>query len=79
MIRSVIVCLLALLSILSSASAQSCVGNPVAVQILGSGGPRINPDRASASYLLWIGTQGEDSRRHGRRGLPSLWPDPSKT
>lgn len=37
-----------------SASAQSCVGEPVAVQILGSGGPLINPSRASSSYLLWI-------------------------
>jgi ribonuclease BN (tRNA processing enzyme) len=57
MIRSVIVCLLALLSIPSNASAQSCVANPVAVQILGSGGPRVNHDRASSSYLLWIGDQ----------------------
>jgi ribonuclease BN (tRNA processing enzyme) len=57
MIRYVIVCLLALLSISSNASAQSCLGNPVAVQILGSGGPRINPDRASTSYLLWIDAQ----------------------
>jgi ribonuclease BN (tRNA processing enzyme) len=57
MIRSVIVCLLALLSIPSNASAQSCVANPVAVQILGSGGPAINRDRASTSYLLWIGAQ----------------------
>ena len=59
MIRYVIVCLLALLSIPSNASAQSCVGNPVAVQILGSGGPRVNPDRASSSYLLWIGAQAK--------------------
>jgi ribonuclease BN (tRNA processing enzyme) len=29
----------------------------VAVQILGSGGPAINPERASTSYLLWIGDQ----------------------
>lgn len=57
MIRCVIVCLLALISVQSSASAQSCVGNPVAVQILGSGGPRFNRDRASASYLLWIDQQ----------------------
>ena len=52
--------LLALLSIPlngSGALAQSCPGNPVAVQILGSGGPRINPFRASASYLLWVGDQ----------------------
>jgi ribonuclease BN (tRNA processing enzyme) len=57
MIRSAIVCLLVVLSIPSNVSAQSCVGNPVAVQILGSGGPRINQDRASSSYLLWIGAQ----------------------
>ena len=57
MIRYVIVCLLALLSVPSNASGQSCSGNPVAVQILGSGGPRINPDRASTSYLLWIDAQ----------------------
>lgn len=59
MIRYVIVCLLALLSISSNASAQSCLGNPVAVQILGSGGPRANPDRASSSYVLWIGAQAK--------------------
>ena len=56
MIR-VMVCLLATLLFATPASPQSCVGNPVAVQILGSGGPRINADRASASYLLWIGDQ----------------------
>jgi ribonuclease BN (tRNA processing enzyme) len=54
MIRSGIVCLLALLSMSSSASAQSCGAHPIAVQILGSGGPLINRDRASTSYLLWI-------------------------
>jgi ribonuclease BN (tRNA processing enzyme) len=57
MIQFAIVGLIALLSIQSNALAQSCTGNPVAVQILGSGGPRINPDRASSSYLLWIGPQ----------------------
>jgi hypothetical protein len=57
MIQFVIVSLLALLSIPSSVLAQSCAANPVAVQILGSGGPRVNRDRASASYLLWIGAQ----------------------
>ena len=56
-IRPAIVCWLGLLFVPSSASAQSCVGNPVAVQILGSGGPRLNADRASTSYLLWVGTQ----------------------
>jgi len=55
MIRTVLLCLLGLLWIPSDASAQACVGNPVTVQILGSGGPAINADRASAGYLLWIG------------------------
>jgi len=57
MIRLVIICLLGLLSAsLNSlnASAQSCDASPVVVQILGSGGPRINPSRASSSYLLWL-------------------------
>ena len=36
-------------------SAQSCESDLVAVQILGSGGPRINPFRSSTSYLLWVG------------------------
>ena len=51
MLRSAVISLLALLSIASNASAQTCAGNPVAVQILGSGGPAINPERASAGYL----------------------------
>jgi ribonuclease BN (tRNA processing enzyme) len=59
MMRSVIVCLLALFSIPSGAAAQSCAGNPVAVQILGSGGPAINRERASASYLLWVGPEAK--------------------
>ena len=57
MIQFAIVGLLALLSIPSTALAQNCAANPVAVQILGSGGPRVNRDRASASYLIWIGAQ----------------------
>ncbi|MGZ5091779.1 MAG: hypothetical protein ACXWIP_11325 [Burkholderiales bacterium] len=56
MIRSVIVCLLVFLSFPSNTSAQGCVGNPVAVQVLGSGG-RDFKDRVSSSYLLWIDAQ----------------------
>ena len=55
MTRLAVICVLALLSIVPTASAQTCQAGPVAVQILGSGGPRANKDRASASYLLWIG------------------------
>jgi ribonuclease BN (tRNA processing enzyme) len=60
MIRLVIICLLGVLSTsLSSfgASAQSCGADPAAVQILGSGGPRLNPFRSSSSYLLWLNGQ----------------------
>jgi ribonuclease BN (tRNA processing enzyme) len=37
--------------------AQSCVAGPATVQILGSGGPAFNRERASAGYLLWIDGQ----------------------
>ena len=57
MIQFAIISFLVLLSIPSSALAQSCAANPIAIQILGSGGPRVNPDRASSSYLLWIDAQ----------------------
>jgi ribonuclease BN (tRNA processing enzyme) len=57
MFRCTVILLLTFLSIVSKASAQACVGSPVAVQILGSGGPAINPERASAGYLLWVGAQ----------------------
>jgi len=49
-----IVTLLAFLACPLDALAQRCAGNPVAVQVLGSGGPRLSLDRASSSYLLWI-------------------------
>ncbi len=57
MIRPVLAWLLGTLLIPSSALAQVCSADPVAMQILGSGGPAINRDRASTSYLLWIGPQ----------------------
>src|SRR5690349_9104671 len=60
MIRYAVIFLFLLIATPSqAASAQPCVGNPVAVQILGSGGPRTNGDRASASYLLWFGSQAK--------------------
>jgi ribonuclease BN (tRNA processing enzyme) len=58
MIRSVGFGLLAL-AIPSAASAQSCAAGPVVVQILGSGGPAINRERASAGYLLWVDGQAK--------------------
>ena len=59
MMRSILGGLLLALSAASGATAQTCAGNPVAVQILGSGGPTFNAQRASASYLLWIGPQAK--------------------
>jgi ribonuclease BN (tRNA processing enzyme) len=54
--RCFVICSLFVLAAPSVASAQSCAG-PLAVQILGSGGPALNTQRASASYVLWAGGQ----------------------
>ena len=59
MVRSVVVSSLLVLAMSSSALAQGCVGAPVSVQVLGSNGPALNGNRASASYLLWIGSQAK--------------------
>ena len=58
MIRSAAVFALTVLAA-APALAQSCAGSPVAVQVLGSNGPALNRDRASASYLLWVGSQAK--------------------
>src|ERR1700686_3018631 len=50
-------CSMLIRAVPSGASAQSCAAGPLTVQILGSGGPAINRERASSSYLLWIGGQ----------------------
>jgi len=59
MLRPIVIALLAVASLASGASAQTCAGSPVAVQILGSGGPAINAERASAGYLLWVGAEAK--------------------
>jgi ribonuclease BN (tRNA processing enzyme) len=59
MMRSISAGLLVAIVFASSASAQTCTGSPVAVQILGSGNPSANPARASSGYLLWIGQQAK--------------------
>ena len=46
-------------AVATSAPAQTCDTSAMAVQILGSGGPRINRDRASTGYLVWLGGQGK--------------------
>lgn len=51
--------LLTMLAVASSLPAQTCDTASMAVQLLGSGGPRINRDRASTGYLVWIGGQGK--------------------
>jgi ribonuclease BN (tRNA processing enzyme) len=52
--RISIICAIAALALPSGALAQSCAPGPATVQILGSGGPALNRERASASYLLWV-------------------------
>jgi ribonuclease BN (tRNA processing enzyme) len=55
--RSFILGGMLVLGVSSDAPAQTCSVGPVAVQILGSGGPAINSERASTSYLLWVDGQ----------------------
>ena len=59
MIRTAILSFAATVALSSAALAQGCVGEPVSVQVLGSGGPGHNATRASASYLLWVGGQAK--------------------
>ena len=46
-------------AVATSAPAQTCDTGGMAVQLLGSGGPRVNRDRASTGYLVWLGGQGK--------------------
>ena len=39
--------------LIPSTDAQTCGGDGVAVQVLGSGGPELQDKRASSSYLVW--------------------------
>jgi ribonuclease BN (tRNA processing enzyme) len=59
MIRSLFTGFVALIAASTSAFAQSCSGNPVAVQILGSGAPGFVKDRANTSSLVWVGNQAK--------------------
>jgi ribonuclease BN (tRNA processing enzyme) len=53
--RSIAIGLLIGISVPTAVFGQNCEPGSVSVQILGSGGPRINPSRSSTSYLLWVG------------------------
>jgi ribonuclease BN (tRNA processing enzyme) len=59
MFRPILASLLALMASSTAVLAQSCTGSPVAVQILGSGGPALNRERASTAYVLWSGGQAK--------------------
>jgi len=54
MIRLAVISVLTWFAVVPQASAQNCGASGTAVQILGSGGPRVSRDRGSASYLVWI-------------------------
>ena len=58
LLRGAATCL-AILAVATSASAQTCDTGGMTVQLLGSGGPRVNRDRASTGYLVWVGSQGK--------------------
>ena len=49
----------AISAVATRAPAQACDASGMAVQVLGSGGPRINRDRASTGYLVWLGGKGK--------------------
>lgn len=53
MLRCGAACVLATIGISFPALPQTCGTTPIAVQVLGSGGP-MTRDRASTSYLVWI-------------------------
>src|SRR5215470_12415074 len=59
MIRPFALGLLVAVVMAHGAPAQTCTGNPLGVQILGSGNPAANPERASSGYLLWAGQQAK--------------------
>jgi ribonuclease BN (tRNA processing enzyme) len=59
MTRSLMAGLLVLLLGTAGAAAQSCSGNPVAIEVLGSGAPGFVKDRANTSYLLWVDNQAK--------------------
>ena len=52
--QALVICGMTFLALPSGAWAQSCAAGPTTVQIIGSGGPAINRERASASYVLWV-------------------------
>jgi ribonuclease BN (tRNA processing enzyme) len=57
-------------------AAQTCGGEGIAVQVLGSGGPELQDKRASSSYLVWqdgqarvlVDTGGGSALRFGESG-----------
>jgi ribonuclease BN (tRNA processing enzyme) len=51
--------ILTILVFVTRAAAQTCETTGMAVQLLGSGGPRLNRDRASTGYLVWLGGQAK--------------------
>jgi len=59
MFRSLIAGVAVALVASSGALGHSCTGNPVAVQVLGSGAPGFVKDRANTSYLVWVGNQAK--------------------
>jgi ribonuclease BN (tRNA processing enzyme) len=59
MMRSLVAGMLISAAASVAAYAQSCTGNPVALQILGSGAPGFVDGRANTSYLIWVGNQAK--------------------
>lgn len=43
-----------ILGVLAGTTQAACIDQNVQLQVLGSGGPELDDDRASTSYLIWI-------------------------
>ncbi|RME33136.1 MAG: MBL fold metallo-hydrolase, partial [Gammaproteobacteria bacterium] len=49
-----VLCLLLLTAPIPAGAAGGCPAQGIALQVLGSGGPELYPDRAATGYLLWL-------------------------
>jgi ribonuclease BN (tRNA processing enzyme) len=58
-LRSFVLSSMVVLAAPAAVVAQGCAPGPATVQVLGSGGPAVSPERASTSYLLWIDGQAK--------------------
>lgn len=52
--KKILLCLLLTLTQYSCAQQKTCPEHNIRLQVLGSGGPELTPNRASSAYLIWL-------------------------